>query len=226
MKKMIRRRIAAALMSLLLMVGLLPAATVTVLAAPPQSVDYYVTVTAPDGLGVNMRQAAGAEYALVKDTPIPMGALLHITMEQVAENGNAWGYTSYEENGRLYAGWVSLTQVTRVEEPEQESEAPVEQEPAVDDVPPADAEMPGVGDAEQPAPEEEPVEQESAQTGDSVEGTEDESPEGAQEAQDAAAVPEAASQNWIDIALIAAGVLCAALVIGVVVYLATKKKHE
>ena len=107
----------------ILMLGILAAALLTVLM-PVQvygdaavedfwntaySVNYDVSVSAPDG-GVNFRYGPGAEYEKILDNVIPNGTVLHIQEAAKANNGKEWGYTEY--NG--YYGWVFLGQTKKV----------------------------------------------------------------------------------------------------------------
>lgn len=85
----------------------------------PSPVIYSVEVTAPDG-GVNMRSGAGTEYEQVLSSMIPNGTVLSISLEADADNGNTWGFTTY--NG--VSGWIALTQVTSLE-PTEGSPIPV-----------------------------------------------------------------------------------------------------
>ena len=72
-------------------------------------VDYTIQVSAPDG-GVNLRKGAGTEYEKLIDHMIPNGVLLHVFFEDVAANGNSWGFVKYDS----VWGWVALTQCSRV----------------------------------------------------------------------------------------------------------------
>ena len=69
------------------------------------SVDYDVTVSAPDG-GVNLRYGAGVKYDKILEGMIPNGTVLHIRQVAKADNGKEWGYTTY--NG--LKGWIFLGQ--------------------------------------------------------------------------------------------------------------------
>lgn len=73
------------------------------------SVDYDVTVSAPDG-GVNLRYGAGTEYEKILEGMIPNGTVLHIRQVAKANNGKEWGYTQYAG----YDGWVILSQTKKV----------------------------------------------------------------------------------------------------------------
>lgn len=107
----------------ILMLGILAAALLTVLM-PVQvygdaavedfwntaySVNYDVSVSAPDG-GVNFRYGPGAEYEKILDNVIPNGTVLHIQEAAKANNGKEWGYTEYDG----YYGWVFLGQTKKV----------------------------------------------------------------------------------------------------------------
>ena len=104
------RRISAVFLCLLLLAGLPPAAL-----AAPVGADYDVLVTPEDNIGLNMREGPSSAYDKVREDPIPMYALLHITQVDVDEKGREWGYTSYTENGVTDTGWVFLPQTTRTE---------------------------------------------------------------------------------------------------------------
>ena len=104
------RRISAFLLCLLLLAGMLPAAL-----AAPVGADYDVLVTPEDNIGLNMREGPSSAYGKVRENPIPMYTLLHITQVDVDEKGREWGYTSYTENGVTDTGWVFLPQTTRME---------------------------------------------------------------------------------------------------------------
>ena len=104
------RRISAFLLCLLLLAGMLPAAL-----AVPVGADYDVLVTPEDNIGLNMREGPNSAYGKVRENPIPMYTLLHITQVDVDEKGREWGYTSYTENGVTDTGWVFLPQTTRTE---------------------------------------------------------------------------------------------------------------
>lgn len=104
------RRISAFLLCLLLLAGMLPAAL-----AVPVGADYDVLVTPEDNIGLNMREGPSSAYNKVRENPIPMYTLLHITQVDVDEKGREWGYTSYTENGVTDTGWVFLPQTTRME---------------------------------------------------------------------------------------------------------------
>lgn len=73
------------------------------------SVDYDVTVSAPDG-GVNLRYGAGVKYDKILEGMIPNGTVLHIREVAKADNGKEWGYTQYAG----YDGWVILSQTKKV----------------------------------------------------------------------------------------------------------------
>ena len=73
----------------------------------PEHVSYDVVADAWDG-ELNIRRGPGVEYDRLTSQPIPNGMYLHIYWEDVASNGNSWGFTCY--NG-IY-GWVALTQVS------------------------------------------------------------------------------------------------------------------
>ncbi len=73
------------------------------------SVDYDVTVSAPDG-GVNLRYGAGVKYDKILEGMIPNGTVLHIRQVAKADNGKEWGYTQYAG----YEGWVILSQTKKV----------------------------------------------------------------------------------------------------------------
>ena len=77
--------------------------------------DYDVLVTPEDNIGLNMREGPSSAYGKVRENPIPMYTLLHITQVDVDEKGREWGYTSYTENGVTDTGWVFLPQTTRTE---------------------------------------------------------------------------------------------------------------
>ncbi len=73
----------------------------------PEHVSYDVTASAYDGQ-LNIRRGPGVGYDRLTDSPIPNGTYLHIYWEDVASNGNSWGFTNY--NGTY--GWVALTQTS------------------------------------------------------------------------------------------------------------------
>ena len=72
-------------------------------------VDYYVTVTAYDG--VNLREGDALGASLI--TNIPAGETLHITCESLYDDsiGASWGRTEY--NGMT--GFISLCEVTKID---------------------------------------------------------------------------------------------------------------
>ncbi|MCI8284044.1 MAG: SH3 domain-containing protein [Firmicutes bacterium] len=71
-------------------------------------VDYDVYVNAPDG-GVNLRNGAGTEYAIMLSSLIPNGTRLHVTYEAKASNGKKWGQVNYQGQ----TGWVFLGQCSK-----------------------------------------------------------------------------------------------------------------
>ena len=73
------------------------------------SVDYDVTVDAPDG-GVNFRWGPGTKYEKVQSGMIPNGTVLHIETVAKADNGKEWGCAKYGDN----YGWVYLGQTKKV----------------------------------------------------------------------------------------------------------------
>lgn len=96
-------------------------------AAASTSVDYDVSVAAPDG-GVNFRYGPGTDYGKIFSDMIPNGTRLHVSGEGTAANGKTWGLVTY--NGQM--GWVFLGQTERVSsEAEQQDETAQQTEPAV-----------------------------------------------------------------------------------------------
>ena len=93
------------------------------------SVDYDVTVSAPDG-GVNLRYGAGVKYDKILEGMIPNGTVLHIRQVAKADNGKEWGYTTY--NG--LKGWIFLgqTAVTSAAVTSSDQAASAQTEPAKD----------------------------------------------------------------------------------------------
>ena len=72
-------------------------------------VNYNIQVSAPDG-GLNLREGAGVEYNRLLNYMIPNGTVLHVFFEDVASNGNSWGFVKYDG----IWGWVALSQAARV----------------------------------------------------------------------------------------------------------------
>lgn len=72
--------------------------------------DYYVTVSAADG--VNLRNGAGFNNELMLSSPIPTGTVLHIETVQEAPEGGKWGYTAYNNQN----GWIALSQTEEMPE--------------------------------------------------------------------------------------------------------------
>ena len=75
----------------------------------PTHACYDVQVSAYDG-NLNIRYGAGTSNDRLTTNPIPNGTRLHIFYEEMASNGNYWGFTSYNNMN----GWVALTQCTRL----------------------------------------------------------------------------------------------------------------
>ena len=158
------------------------------------SVDYDVTVSAPDG-GVNLRYGAGVKYDKILEGMIPNGTVLHISETAKADNGKEWGYTTY--NG--LKGWVFLgqTKVTSAAVTPADQAAPAQTEPA---------EEPAVQQPEQP--ETDPVADDVSQEGSSANEEE--------------AAPTSTNSNIFTIAIIALVIL--AIIVAVVLLLARRRR--
>ena len=101
--------LAAALLTVLMPVQVYGDAAVEDFWNTAYSVDYDVTVAAPDG-GVNIRYGPGTDYEKVQSGMIPNGTVLHIETVAKADNGKDWGQTQYGGNW----GWVFLGQTKKV----------------------------------------------------------------------------------------------------------------
>ena len=77
------------------------------LSALAENDGFYVVVSAPDG-GVNMRSGPGENNDKVLSGLIPNGTELFISV-----TSGTWGFTAYSGA----TGWITLKQVTRLDEP-------------------------------------------------------------------------------------------------------------
>ena len=80
-------------------------------ASDTLTVNYRVTVNAPDG-GINFRNGPGTEYPLLQNSMIPNGTVLPVATEYRNSQGKFWGQVTY--NGRV--GVVTMQQVDPIEE--------------------------------------------------------------------------------------------------------------